>query len=204
MSELRRPDFGPGDVIELKLSVPENKRRVTVFKVRGAGGRSCGSWPVLPLWLLINSLGTANCTACCVAHGSRCRCHLAEQRLQLLLHAHQAIPPCCLLCTYQTCPAGHLHRQAQPQRAQHLHAAQHFWRLRRHRAHFPAVSPILLACAAWRGRAAVDAGWQHLQCYPCCCCCALPAMAAIATLHLTSPCAAACPVAALQLLAAHH
>ncbi|KAI7836419.1 hypothetical protein COHA_009719 [Chlorella ohadii] len=32
MSELRRPDFGPGDVIELKLSVPENKRRVTVFK----------------------------------------------------------------------------------------------------------------------------------------------------------------------------
>lgn len=31
-AELRRPAFGPGDVIELKLSVPENKRRVTVFK----------------------------------------------------------------------------------------------------------------------------------------------------------------------------
>ena len=30
--ELQRPDFGPGDVIELKLSVPENKRRVTLFK----------------------------------------------------------------------------------------------------------------------------------------------------------------------------
>ncbi|PRW56055.1 50S ribosomal L19- chloroplastic [Chlorella sorokiniana] len=29
---LQRPDFGPGDVIELKLAVPENKRRVTVFK----------------------------------------------------------------------------------------------------------------------------------------------------------------------------
>ncbi|KAL4457875.1 hypothetical protein ABPG75_012740 [Micractinium tetrahymenae] len=31
-AELQRPEFGPGDVIELKLSVPENKRRVTVFK----------------------------------------------------------------------------------------------------------------------------------------------------------------------------
>jgi large subunit ribosomal protein L19 len=31
-AELKRPDFGPGDLIELKLSVPENKRRVTVFK----------------------------------------------------------------------------------------------------------------------------------------------------------------------------
>ena len=31
-AELRRPVFGPGDVIELRLSVPENKRRVTVFK----------------------------------------------------------------------------------------------------------------------------------------------------------------------------
>lgn len=31
-AELQRPTFGPGDVIELKLSVPENKRRVTVFK----------------------------------------------------------------------------------------------------------------------------------------------------------------------------
>lgn len=31
-SELQRPEFGPGDVIELKLSVPENRRRVTVFK----------------------------------------------------------------------------------------------------------------------------------------------------------------------------
>ncbi|KAI3436802.1 hypothetical protein D9Q98_006212 [Chlorella vulgaris] len=30
--ELQRPDFGPGDMIELRLSVPENKRRVTVFK----------------------------------------------------------------------------------------------------------------------------------------------------------------------------
>lgn len=27
-----RPDFGPGDMLELKLSVPENKRRVTTFK----------------------------------------------------------------------------------------------------------------------------------------------------------------------------
>jgi large subunit ribosomal protein L19 len=31
-AELKRPDFSPGDLIELKLSVPENKRRVTVFK----------------------------------------------------------------------------------------------------------------------------------------------------------------------------
>jgi large subunit ribosomal protein L19 len=31
-AELQRPDFGPGDMIELRLSVPENKRRVTVFK----------------------------------------------------------------------------------------------------------------------------------------------------------------------------
>jgi large subunit ribosomal protein L19 len=30
--QLDRPDFGPGDLIELKLSVPENKRRTTVFK----------------------------------------------------------------------------------------------------------------------------------------------------------------------------
>ena len=29
---LQRPDFGPGDLLELKLSVPENKRRTTVFK----------------------------------------------------------------------------------------------------------------------------------------------------------------------------
>lgn len=42
MAELRRPDFGPGDVIELKLAVPENKRRVTVFKVRAARGRAVG------------------------------------------------------------------------------------------------------------------------------------------------------------------
>ena len=28
----QRPDFGPGDMLELKLSVPENKRRVTTFK----------------------------------------------------------------------------------------------------------------------------------------------------------------------------
>lgn len=32
MAELQRPDFRPGDLIELKLSVPENKRRTTVFK----------------------------------------------------------------------------------------------------------------------------------------------------------------------------
>jgi large subunit ribosomal protein L19 len=31
-TDLQRPDFGPGDLIELKLSVPENKRRTTVFK----------------------------------------------------------------------------------------------------------------------------------------------------------------------------
>lgn len=31
-ADLPRPDFGPGDVVELKLSVPENKRRVTQFK----------------------------------------------------------------------------------------------------------------------------------------------------------------------------
>ena len=36
--ELQRPKFGPGDVIELKLSVPENKRRVMSFKVGGRGG----------------------------------------------------------------------------------------------------------------------------------------------------------------------
>ena len=30
--ELERPEFGPGDLLELKLSVPENKRRTTVFK----------------------------------------------------------------------------------------------------------------------------------------------------------------------------
>jgi len=30
--ELDRPEFGPGDLIELTLSVPENKRRTTVFK----------------------------------------------------------------------------------------------------------------------------------------------------------------------------
>jgi large subunit ribosomal protein L19 len=30
--QLDRPEFGPGDLIELKLSVPENKRRTTVFK----------------------------------------------------------------------------------------------------------------------------------------------------------------------------
>ena len=28
----RHPDFKPGDFLELKLSVPENKRRPTVFK----------------------------------------------------------------------------------------------------------------------------------------------------------------------------
>lgn len=32
LSQLERPEFGPGDVLELKLSVPENKRRTTVFK----------------------------------------------------------------------------------------------------------------------------------------------------------------------------
>jgi large subunit ribosomal protein L19 len=31
-ADMQRPDFCPGDVIELKLSVPENKRRVTTFK----------------------------------------------------------------------------------------------------------------------------------------------------------------------------
>lgn len=31
-AQLQRPEFGPGDVVELKLSVPENKRRVAVFK----------------------------------------------------------------------------------------------------------------------------------------------------------------------------
>jgi large subunit ribosomal protein L19 len=30
--QLERPEFGPGDLLELKLSVPENKRRATVFK----------------------------------------------------------------------------------------------------------------------------------------------------------------------------
>ena len=45
MAELRRPEFGPGDVIELKLAVPENKRRVTVFKVRAA--QWAGGWWVL-------------------------------------------------------------------------------------------------------------------------------------------------------------
>ncbi|KAG7669466.1 hypothetical protein Ndes2526B_g05798 [Nannochloris sp. 'desiccata'] len=30
--QLDRPEFGPGDLIELKLSVPENKRRTTAFK----------------------------------------------------------------------------------------------------------------------------------------------------------------------------
>jgi len=28
----QHPDFGPGDFLELKLSVPENKRRTTLFK----------------------------------------------------------------------------------------------------------------------------------------------------------------------------
>lgn len=31
-THLSRPDFGPGDFLELKLSVPENKRRTTLFK----------------------------------------------------------------------------------------------------------------------------------------------------------------------------
>jgi large subunit ribosomal protein L19 len=31
-AELQRPAFSPGDLIELKLSVPENKRRVTTFR----------------------------------------------------------------------------------------------------------------------------------------------------------------------------
>jgi large subunit ribosomal protein L19 len=31
-AQLARPDFGPGDFLELKLSVPENKRRTTLFK----------------------------------------------------------------------------------------------------------------------------------------------------------------------------
>ncbi|PSC71620.1 50S ribosomal L19 [Micractinium conductrix] len=31
-AELQQPEFGPGDLVELKLSVPENKRRVTVFR----------------------------------------------------------------------------------------------------------------------------------------------------------------------------
>ena len=32
MEQLQRPTFGPGDLLELKLSVPENKRRATIFK----------------------------------------------------------------------------------------------------------------------------------------------------------------------------
>lgn len=31
-AQLARPDFRPGDFLELKLSVPENKRRTTLFK----------------------------------------------------------------------------------------------------------------------------------------------------------------------------
>ena len=31
-SQLQRPEFRSGDLLELKLSVPENKRRTTVFK----------------------------------------------------------------------------------------------------------------------------------------------------------------------------
>lgn len=37
------PEFGPGDTVELRLSVPENKRRTTTFKVgqwsEAMGGR---------------------------------------------------------------------------------------------------------------------------------------------------------------------